>query len=135
SIAATTPVVTPAVIEPTASPTATASRQQGAAAPTLITRTPTGASPTSTARPALDPALVTEVGQAYEKYWQVRAQALLELDETHLAEAMGGDHLASTAQLINQLRVENRAIKTDVDHDYHVVQVDRKSTRLNSSHT
>src|ERR1051326_1172371 len=77
-----------------------------------ITPTPQGptAGPTSTTSaageltpspsPTLDPLLVAEVSRAYDQYWQVRSQALLELDKTHLSDVMGGEHLNSFAQRI-----------------------------------
>jgi hypothetical protein len=77
--------------------------------------------------PTVDPTAAAVISQAYERYWQVRAEALLDLDKTHLPEAMGGDHLASTAQLIDDLRAENRAIETQVDHDYRVIDVSDSS--------
>jgi hypothetical protein len=47
-----------------------------------------------------------------------------------VGEAMGGEHLNSTARLIDELRDENRAIRTDVDHDYHVVQASQRSAQV-----
>ncbi|HEV7666386.1 MAG TPA: hypothetical protein VGQ62_22820, partial [Chloroflexota bacterium] len=79
--------------------------------------------PTATARPTLDPVSVAEIDQAYDKYWQVRSQALLNLDKSHLAEAMGGAHLNSISQRIDELKIEQRAIKTDVDHESRVVSL------------
>jgi hypothetical protein len=80
--------------------------------------------------PTLDSVLVAEVGKAYEQYWQIRTHALLELDKTHLSEAMGGDHLNSVSQRIDELRTENRAIKTNVDHDFTVVQVSGNAAQI-----
>jgi hypothetical protein len=85
--------------------------------------TPAGASGTPTARPTVDPIAAAEVSQAYDRYWQVRAQALLSLDKVHLADAMAGDHLNSIAQRIDELRLEHRAIRTDVDHESRVVTI------------
>jgi hypothetical protein len=80
--------------------------------------------------PTVYPALAAEVSLAYEHYWQVRADALLHLDKTHLTEAMEGDHLASTSHLIDELRDENRAIQTSVDHDYHVIEATNTSASV-----
>lgn len=74
-----------------------------------------------TARATVSPELQTEVGDAYQTYWQVRAEALYDLDTTHLPEVMAGDHLASAEDLIAQLRIEGRAILTDVTHKYVVL--------------
>ncbi len=111
---------------PTPAPTQLAQTLPSATAtPHRETPTPTEALPavTPSARPTLDPVQVAEVSAAYDRYWQVRSEALLDLDKTRLPEVMGGDHLNSIAQLVDQLQGENRAIKTDVDHDSHVVGV------------
>jgi hypothetical protein len=93
-----------------------------------ITANATMESPTST--PTVEPTLAAEVGTAYEHYWQVRSEALLQLDKSHLSEAMGGDHLVSTSQLIDELLSENRAIQTSVDHDYQVIQATNESAQV-----
>jgi hypothetical protein len=80
--------------------------------------------------PTVEPTLAAEVSSAYERYWQVRSEALLDLDKTHLSEAMSGDHLASTSQLIDELSGENRAIQTNVDHDYEVIQASEESAEV-----
>jgi hypothetical protein len=95
---------------------------------TPITANATMESPTPT--PTVDPRLAAEVGMAYERYWQVRAEALLQLDKSHLSETMGGDHLVSTSQLIDELLSENRAIQTSVDHDYQVIQATNESAQV-----
>jgi hypothetical protein len=78
------------------------------------------ASPAAT----VEPTLAAEVGQAYEQYWRVRAQALLQLDPTHLPEVMDGEHLAAVSQAIEQLRSEGRAIKSELSLNYTVIQAD-----------
>lgn len=118
-----TPAPTPLIVN--LAPTATS-------VPAGATATPieTSATPNPTAPPTVEPTLAAEVGAAYERYWGVRAQALLDLDKSHLAEAMDGDHLASTANLIDELHSENRAIKTVVDHDYLVEQAQDSSAQV-----
>jgi hypothetical protein len=93
------------------------------AVPVPVTTLTAIGEPTATARPTLDPVSVAEIDQAYDKYWQVRSQALLNLDKSHLAEAMGGAHLNSISQRIDELKIEQRAIKTDVDHESRVVSL------------
>ncbi|MCA1648224.1 MAG: hypothetical protein LC797_23130, partial [Chloroflexi bacterium] len=97
---------------PTASATPAPAATPAAGAPTAPTRlVPAADSPTVTpvvatapstqvfavvtpsARPTLDPVVVAEVSAAYEQYWRVRTEALLELDKSHLSEIMEGDHL------------------------------------------
>ena len=113
------PAATPVALATAAAPTATAQPAIAAVSPnTAVTSIPT-----PSVRPTFDALSVAEVGKAYDDYWQVRSQALLELDKSHLDEVMARDRLDSVARLIDELRSENRAIKTAVDHDYRVVQL------------
>ncbi len=113
-----TPAPTVVVQAPAA---ATATPRPAPAAPTSTPSASVGVTPS--ARPTLDSLLVAEVTRAYEQYWQIRSQAFLDLDKTHLAEIMSGDHMDMLGERIDELRTENRAIKTDVDHQFQVVQV------------
>ena len=140
--ATSTPVAV--LVTPTSAPAIATLASMTVAAIELATSTsvaaaPPAATPTlpspavtegSTVLPTVEPTLAAEVAAGYERYWQVRSQALLDLDKTHLIEAMGGDHLASTARLIDELQSENRAIKTVVDHDYQVVQAHNESAQV-----
>jgi hypothetical protein len=108
---------TPLLLVPGTSTPAAVTSKPGTAS---VTAVPTPR-PETTATP--DPRLVAEVTAAFENYWNIRIQALLDLDETHLAEVMGGDHLRVIAQRIEELRSQNRAVRTDVDHDIHVLDV------------
>jgi hypothetical protein len=62
-------------------------------APATISPTPPPFSPAL--RPPVEPEVVEEVSQAYERYWQVRAEALLNLDRSRLHEVMDNPHLQS----------------------------------------
>jgi len=82
------------------------------------------ASPSTTApspRPTVDPVLAAEVGKAYERYWDVRAEALYNLDTSHLGEVSDGEEQAAVASGVEKLRAQNKALKTDVEHDYRVI--------------
>ena len=93
-----------------------------AAATAAPTETPApAAEPTPSVLPTVEPALAQEVGDAYVTFWRVRSQALLELDGSHLSDVMDGDYLEHIASLIDDLRTEGRAIKTQVVLDYSVV--------------
>jgi hypothetical protein len=72
--------------------------------------------------PTVDPILADEVGQAYVAFWKVRSQALLDLDETHIAEVMDGDYLDNMREVIGNLRNEGHAIRTKVELNYSVLQ-------------
>jgi len=106
--------VTPAAVSPTVAPTAM---------PTAVATVTPVATEVPTALPTVEPTLAAEVGQAYENFWRVRSQALLELDPTHLPEVMDGDYLAMVTDRIEQLRADGQAIKTHVLLNYSVVQV------------
>jgi hypothetical protein len=108
----------PAVVVPTPPATAAA-----VVVPTPVPATATPEpldSPSPSPRPTVDPALAEEVSRAYEHYWQVRAEALFDLDPSHLPDVMAGDHLAAVQKLITELQSEGRAIQTDVEHHYAV---------------
>ncbi len=94
--------------------------------PIVPSGTPTSVSTAA----ALDPVTVREVSQSFERYWQVRTQALLDLDKTHLSEVMGGAHLKTIEDRIDELRREQRAIKTDVDHDISVISVTGRTAQI-----
>jgi hypothetical protein len=122
---------------PTATPVRTAVPAATAYVPTPLvivldataTPVPVG-SETATALPTVEPTLAAEVGQAYENFWRVTSQALLELDDSHLTEVMDGVYLASVRQRIDELRSEGRAIKTHVILNYSVIQASRESATV-----
>jgi hypothetical protein len=129
-----------AVVTPTAvsTPTPLPERTPLITFPTTLTLPPVAAqtlAPTSTSvaqssvsstpspLPTVEPALAEEVGKAYETFWRVRSQALLDLDVTHLAEVMDGPYLQLFEDRIGELRLQQRAIKTQVTLNYKVIQV------------
>jgi len=84
------------------------------------------ASPSTTApspRPTVDPVLAAEVGKAYERYWDVRAEALYNLDTSHLDEVSDGDGRQVIEQALEKLRADGRAVDTRVEHRYRVISV------------
>ena len=117
---------------PTASPVATPTSAVTAiptvlptAAPNQSPSTPAAlatafASPS--ALPTVDPALADEIGQAYQRYWQIRAEAFFALDTSRLGTVMAGEHLAKVQTQIEQLRAEGRALETDVEHHFGVLE-------------
>ena len=120
AVQASTPTVAPpsAALTATAAatPAATGTVAPGQTTPLVVVATPTEL-------PTVEPALAEEVGKAYLTFWRVKSQALLELDPSHLSDVMEGDYLATTTQLIEELRSEGRAIKTHVTLNYFVVEV------------
>jgi hypothetical protein len=89
------------------------------AATATVRRTPV---PEVTPTPA--PSVEQEVSEAYLNYWQVYADAVFELDEARLPEAMTEPHLERTRQEIEGLRQRGRAAKIVVEHDFLILQVD-----------
>ena len=118
-----TVVPRPPTVEPTAvqAPLVTAT-PMSAQVSTTATPAPLAPSPAATPRPTVSPEIAAEVAVAYEHYWQVRAEALFDLDTSHLDEVMADDHLAAAQELVGQLKSEGRAIRTDVSHNYAIVQ-------------
>lgn len=120
-----TPVV-PGVA-PTATSMPVAAVLANATATTMvIVMTPTpaltvGQSPGPSPSPTLDTQLASELGQAYEHYWQIRGDALLNLDGSKLPDVADGAQLKALEDLIAQLKSEGHAIQTNVDHNYRVI--------------
>src|SRR5438309_8109607 len=106
-IAVVAPATTPPN-PPTSTPTpatlvqlsATATPSVNPTSSALISTAAPAATETPTALPTVEPALADEVGTAYVTFWRVRSQALLELDDTHLSDAMDGDYLANVERRI-----------------------------------
>ena len=67
--------------------------------------------------------LEREIEAAYLHYWDVLAQAYLDLDASHLTEVMAGDELRRTQEQIQQLKAQGRAARLDVVHQMAFVKV------------
>jgi hypothetical protein len=128
--AATSTPAVPATVAPAAtaviavSPTPVVASQ-----PTTGVATPVSAAigfespvPVPSVRPTVDPALAEQVTEAYQRYWQIRAEALFELDASHLPEVAADEHLRELELFIEQLRGEGKALQTDVEHHFVVLE-------------
>jgi hypothetical protein len=71
--------------------------------------------------PTTRPEVAAAVSDAYQRYWSVRADALLNLDPTGLDQVAAGDELAALEKNIKDLRAQGRAVKTDVQHHLSVL--------------
>src|SRR6266542_2470484 len=71
--------------------------------------------------PTVRPDMAAAVLDAYQRYWSVRADALLRLDPTGLDQIATGDELAALDKNIEDLRAQGRAVKTDVQHHMSVL--------------
>lgn len=65
-----------------------------------------------------------EVEQAYLKYWDATAEALLKLDPAGLDEALTGSALEVTRELVDDQRRKNQPVRVRVEHNYRIVIVD-----------
>src|SRR5262249_54994802 len=62
-----------------------------------------------------------ELGAAYSHFWQVRAQALLDLDPAPLSNVMDGAALHREQTTLAGMRAQNQAEQVDVQHNLQVV--------------
>jgi hypothetical protein len=129
------PAPTSLVVATAAAPTVAAAATLPATTPPATTppaTTPPAASPTTVAtpRPTVSPELANEIGDAYQTYWQVRAEALYDLDSSRLPTVMAGEHLAAVEDRINELRAEGHAIETDIDHNYAIFEASDEDAKV-----
>lgn len=91
------------------------------------TRTPSAEATSSAVIPTSTATQTTEdeIAAAYLAYWDVYAQSVLNLDESHLADVMTGAMLAQTKEEIANLRQRGTAAKIQVEHNFFVAEVDR----------
>src|SRR6266542_984935 len=73
-------------------------------------------------RPTVDPGLAEQVTEAYQRYWQLRAEAVFALDSSRLSEVAADEHLQQLLSFIEELRGQGRALLTDVQHRYVVLE-------------
>ena len=88
------------------------------------TPTSTALPTTNGATPATSPRVEEEVSAAYLRYWEVYADAVYNLDQTGLEEAMTGSQLQRTRDEIDGLRQRGRAAKIVVEHNFFVADLD-----------
>lgn len=123
-------------IEPAPTP-ASAAQAPGSPLATATTPAATTAVASSTIATAHDPTpapsptglsvatstLEREIEDAYLHYWDVLAQAYVNLDTSRLATAMSGAELTRQEGQIQALEAEGKAAKLDVEHRIVLVQV------------
>jgi hypothetical protein len=135
STAQTSQILVTAAATPASQPTPAPSLAAGSAAtptparasaptsaPQTPSPTPPAAAETPTPEPTVDPALAAEISAAYQHYWEVRAQALLDLDGSELPDVATGPHLQVLETRIEELRSEGKAIHTKGQHRYQVTE-------------
>jgi hypothetical protein len=96
--------------------------------------TPIAAPALATSLPAPVPAaaasLEAEIEEAYLRYWDVRAEALLNQDPSRLSEVMAGAELTRTRQQIAELKAQGKAAKIIVEHRIAFLEVGETDARL-----
>jgi len=68
----------------------------------------------------VSPEQVAELSAAYDHFWSVRAQALLDLDDSSLREVAAGPLLQSDEAMLDGLRAQNQADQVDLEHHIQV---------------
>ncbi len=96
--------------------------------PTTIDATPAKAIATA------DPELIADISAAYQRYWQVRAKALLNLDSSELPQVMADGQLDAANRSLSELKDQGKAVYTDVDHNYRVAYVDDATAKVIDSY-
>jgi hypothetical protein len=131
-IPTTAPTVAPtAVVVPAAAPTTQPQRPTPAATqPPTSVASVSAPSTNATAAPTVAPELVAEVSAAYLRYFQVRADALLQLDPSSLDQVAEGDALVGLQREIEQDREAGRAIRIDVVHNYTVASANNDEAQV-----
>jgi hypothetical protein len=124
----TAPAVVPtAVLAPAAQPqVATPPATTAPTPPAAVSATLSGATPL----PTVTPRLAAEVSDAYLRYFQVSADALLKLDSSRLADVATDGELSALAQSIEDDRAQGRALKTDVQHNFVVLSVQNDEAQV-----
>jgi len=74
--------------------------------------------------------LLQELLQAHQLYWSRRTLALRDLDLAPMEEVATGTELSGTAQLIDDLRAEGRAIRTSVTHHICVLSATSEQAKI-----
>lgn len=132
-------VATTAVLVPTVGPvvfqTAPAQSATATVAPTTptIVETPNApnVSPTlAVPHPTIDPILAEQLDTAYQHYWDVRARALFNVDSSNLPEVAADDHLSALQEKIAELRSNNQAIETYIDHNFAIAEADAENAKV-----
>src|SRR6266536_884516 len=105
------PVATPTSAV-TAIPTAlpTAAPNQSPSTPVALATAFASPSP----RPTVDPGLAEQVTEAYQRYWQLRAEALFALDTSRLDQVAAGEHLD---QIVGDNYISNSVFVDATTHD------------------
>ena len=67
--------------------------------------------------------MAQQVTNAYQHYWQVYSDALLNLDTSKVPEVATGEELQRIQSEVDGLRKRNDALRTVIEHNYVVLNV------------
>src|SRR6266536_931008 len=85
-------------------------------------------------RPTVDPGLAEQVTEAYQRYWQLRAEALFALDTSRLDQVAAGEHLDQLIAYVGELRSRGEASQTNVDHHFVVLEASAKEAVIGDNY-
>ncbi|MGH2728816.1 MAG: IMS domain-containing protein [Actinomycetota bacterium] len=92
-----------------------------------------GTAPKQTSSPApTDPK--AQVEQAYLRYWDVYADALLRLDTAKLGDVLTGEALANVRSQVEQQRTKNEPVRVRVEHNYRIVIMDATTSSVDDTY-
>ena len=121
STAATRMTVAPTTAVSVASTPAPVAVAQTTIEPSASLAQGTAATPVPSATTAplatVSPEQAAEIAAAYQRYWEVRSEALLDLDPAPLADVAAGESLAGLQKSIEDDRAQGRALQTNVEHE------------------
>lgn len=84
---------------------------------------------------AVSPELANELTGAFEHFWQVRAQALLDLNTAPLSEVMAGPLLQREVAGLDQMREQNQAAQIEVQHHMQIIHATNTDATIVDNYT
>jgi len=75
-----------------------------------------------------------QVEQAYLRYWDVYADALLRLDPSGLDQVLTGDALENHLMQVNEHKANNEPVRISVEHDYLITIADETSASVDDNY-
>ena len=76
----------------------------------------------------------TQVEQAYLRYWDVYADAMLRLDPSRLSDVLADKALANHNQEVQAQRSKNQPVRISVEHDYALTIVDQATVSVEDNY-
>lgn len=125
---ALTPAATPTILAAAPAPTALAAPTPAPVAAATAKPSQRGVplgTPSATSVPVSLPTptedQAAEIAAAYEQYFNVTSEALLNLDPSKLGDVAADQELVALQQNIQDDKAQGRALDTNVEHDFYVI--------------